>query len=206
MAFPLIRILFGPAWDQAAPLASVLAVAALVTTLCAMHPQTYQAAGAMRERLRVQLVIAPVQVATIVTSTQISLTCVTYALMANAIVELIVSQQAINRLLGSTPADIFRSVAPSGLVAVASAIGPTAIAAWSPPQSEWLWMPVLMAAASAAVGWILATIMTRHPLHKEICEAIGALHEWRGAVAGRQGHSETSGATEAQCGVVGHQV
>ena len=172
MAFPIIRVLFGNQWDAAVPPARLLAFAAMLTSLIALHPAIYQASAALRQRMVVQVLVTPVQVALLFLAAHFSLVVIAAASILSALVEFVASQAAINRIAGTTMAQVGRAVAGSAMVTAASAALPALILVVAPPVDGNLLLPLLLSVGGATIGWLGSVFALNHPITGEIAAAL----------------------------------
>ena len=182
MAFPLVRILFGDQWDIAVEPARLIAVAGMVSCLTILHPSIFQATGAMRQRMGVQLVIMPLKLAVFFVAAQYGLAAVAAGTILNALIELAPSQFAVNRIIGTRLLELFTALWKSLLATAASAAGSGLVLIYLPPAVGHLWQPVILAAAATGIFWLVAIFLLAHPLAEEILRLIGQV---RGALSMR---------------------
>jgi len=172
MALPIIHLLFGRQWDASARPAHLLAIAGGIAALTVLHYPVYQAMGALRQRVRVHLVCAPVQILSMAVGAWFGLTAAAGAVAFSAVVEFAVAQRAVNRLIDAGFRDIARAVRKSACVALATAAGPLIVLLEAPPAAGFLWQPLAGAAVAASIAWPLAVFAFRHPLAREVLGAI----------------------------------
>lgn len=168
MAVPIIRIMFGSQWDASAPPAHLLAIAGGIAALTALHYPAYQAVGALRQRVTVQLVAAPVQIVSVLVMAHFGLVAAAGAFVLSTAVEFTVSQRVINRLIGASFREIAWAVRKSMYVAILTAAGPAIILIAAPPAEGFMWQPLLGATAIATVAWLAAIFALGHPLSREL--------------------------------------
>ena len=173
MAFPLIRLLFGDQWDIAIDPARLIAAAGMVSCLTVLHPSVFQATGAMRQRMSVQLVIMPLKLLVFFISAQYGLAAVAAGTILNALIELVPSQFAVDRVIGTRPLELFATLWKSLLATAASAAGSILILIYLPPSVDYLWQPIILAALATGIFWLIAIFLLAHPLADEILRLIG---------------------------------
>lgn len=172
MALPIIHILFGSQWDASARPAHLLVIAGGIAALTVLHYPVYQAMGALRQRVQVHLICAPVQIISMAVGAWFGLTAAACAVVFSAAVEFAVAQRMVNRLIGSSFRDIVRAVRKSAGVVLVTAAGPLLVLLEVPPARGFMWQPLAGAAVAAAVAWPVAVFAFRHPLALEIVGAI----------------------------------
>ncbi len=163
---PAIRLLFGPQWNLAIAPASIVVFAAMITSMTAVHAVVYQATGAMRMRMIVQLAITPAQLLVLFIAAHGTLVQAAFGTIASAVIEYLPSQIMVNRICATSTGAVVASLWPSAVVAGCTA-GAASLAFVSPitPQAS---LPALaLAVAAGASGWIGGLALTRHPLGLE---------------------------------------
>ena len=126
----------------------------------------YQAAGALRLRMIVQLAVTPFQLAVLFVSTRGSLVDAAFGTAASAAIEFLPSQLVVNRICGSTMRIVGVALLPSAAVTVstlAAALG-TVVLLRTVPGS----LPLFAATGSGVLGWIVGLIAVQHPLGAEL--------------------------------------
>jgi O-antigen/teichoic acid export membrane protein len=161
----IVRVLFGPQWVAAAPLATVLALAAIPAGLCELVPQVLSATGAVGHRLRVAAWTMPVHVAAVVAASFVSLQAVALAFCLSAVWNLTLSLTAARKALGVGLCMLRGAVVGAGTIALASAAGMGLVAALARSTQVPAWATLPAVAAAGALGWWLAAAAVRHPAH-----------------------------------------
>lgn len=175
MAFQMIRILFGQQWDIAVLPARILAVGGVLTALSAVHPSVFQAVGAMKQRMHVQLIVTPIQVAVFFFAAHFGLAWVAIASVISSLVELIPSQIAVNRIAKVTAGDIAGSVAGSVYVSIGSTIPPLLLIALFPATEQNVLLTLVIASLVATLGWLSSIYVLKHPIRGEVDSAFALI-------------------------------
>ncbi len=169
MAFPLIRIAFGNQWDAAVPLMRWLCGAAIVGTLTFQCNAFFTAVGRYRDVTRVELQCQLTRIAITILAAFYSLEAVA---AAQVLVYLIAAVLYYHKVVQYEPTQLRHLVAallPSGLATLASCVVPAVMlylwAGW--PMHHFV-TAFAIAAAGAVLGWLLAIVLTKHPLLTEI--------------------------------------
>ena len=181
MAEPIIRLMFGPQWVPAAPIAVVLALSALPHGLCALAPQMLSATGQVARRLKVTLWFSPVHLLGVLVAAQFSLLAVAAVWVVSNLVMLALYMRHLRQVLGISVSAILRSCANSAVVAAASV---TAQVLTLLTMRNWDTPPLLSIPIVFAVGacaWFGAASWQRHPAHEEIVATIAAWRRRTGA-------------------------
>lgn len=168
MAFQIIRILFGQQWDIAVLPARILALGAMVATVTAIHPSVFQAVGAMKQRMHVQLIITPFQVAVFFVAAHYGLAWVALASVISSLVEFFPSQIVVNRIAKVSMADIARSLLGSLYVSIGSAILPLLLLIVFPAKAGNVVVTLVLASILATIGWLGSVYALKHPIRSEV--------------------------------------
>jgi O-antigen/teichoic acid export membrane protein len=168
MAEPIIRILFGPQWTAAAPLAAALAISTLPHGLYALAPQMLSATGHVARRLKVSMVFCPLHIGLVLLAAHHSLIAVAWVwLFSNSVMLALylwhlkaVLRVGLRELVGPS----LRSAVLVGLAMV------VLLLTW-PLVQRAVGAPILQLVAMSAVfagAWLLAARVTKHPVHGEV--------------------------------------
>lgn len=172
MAPEIIRVLFGPQWDAAAPLASILAIALIPSYLVALGPQLLAATGQVRRRLKISLWFCPVHLIGVLMASFISLKAVAMVWGFSNTVMLAMYMHHLKQVLGASTGELFmpslRSILVTGISLVFQV---TALILCRGLQFPAL-ASLLFVTAVAAISWFLAVKGIRHPVHEEILRFI----------------------------------
>ncbi len=183
---PAIRLLFGPQWEGAIPPGHLIAVAAMLTSLTALHATVYQASGAMRARMAVQLAVTPLQLAVLFAAAHGTLVQMAAGVVASAAIEFVPSQLMVNRICGMGAGRVLRALLPSAFTAGSTVAGALAAGLVLPPDPQHVVLPLALALAGGALGWGVGLAVSRHPLGGELVSlAVALWRRARSATAGR---------------------
>ena len=100
MAPEIVRLMFGPQWVAAAPIASVLAMAALPGGLYEMVPQLLSATGHVHRRLRLAALVAPFHVAAVLLASRWGLQAVASVSFFSSLLMLALLRREMHAALG----------------------------------------------------------------------------------------------------------
>jgi O-antigen/teichoic acid export membrane protein len=175
MSFQIIRILFGHQWDIAVLPARILALGGLVATLTAIHPAVFQAVGAMKQRMYVQLIMTPIQVVVFFVAAHFGLAWVALASVISSLVEFVSSQIAVNRIANVNMGDILESVMGSFYVSIGSAILPLLLLTVFPTNENNVIVTLVLASLLATIGWLSSVYALKHPIRSEVTSTFALL-------------------------------
>ena len=166
VAPPVIRLLFGSQWNAAAAPARVVVLTAMLGSMTALHAVVFQAAGALRLRMMVQLAVTPSQLAVLFVATRGGLVEAAFGTAVSAAIEFLPSQLVVNRICGSTMRAVGLALWPSAMVTMSTAA--TALAVAAAMRTVPGTLPLFAVIGSGVLGWIAGLAVTRHPLGVEL--------------------------------------
>lgn len=184
MAYPIIRILFGPQWDAAVPVAQVLCFAAAISMPWEFANQLLIAIGHVRREMYAQMVAAPPQILALVILSAYGVEAAAMAVVVRFVLLAAVRTWNLKRLLDIAFLDILGALLRSFGVLVLSCIAPVAVLATMQIDPAHLWAPLLIAAAGSGVGWLSGLVLFNHPLKAEILLHAGNLRVLLGRAGG----------------------
>lgn len=179
LAPELILVLFGPQWTAAAPIATLLALAALPAGLVEMAPQMLSATGHVRRRLQVSLWVSPLHVAGVFLAATIGLKAVAVVTLFSGLLSMVLYARHLRVVLATPLGTMFRSVSGSALLTIATLIAQAAVAS-SARSVQWpAWAVLLCAALTGVVVWLAVAWLLGHPIWKEFARAAHAVTHQR---------------------------
>lgn len=167
-ALEILRLLFGPQWDAAAPLVPVFCLAGALAATSSLIASIILAVGRVDLVTWVELVFQPFRAALIVIAALVfkSMMACAIALVLAFLIHLPLLYVVKGKCLPNDYRSLFRRLAASIAVALVALIIPATIAIDAGLQRSQAVAPVvfLLAALSCAFSWALALILLRHPL------------------------------------------
>lgn len=176
----IIRVLFGPQWGTAAPLATLLALAALPAALYELLPQLLSATGHVVRRLKVTLWAAPVHIVAVVLASLHSLWAVAAVFSATSLFTLVLFARQLRAAVGLGGRWIVAAGGPAAVVAAASAAAMAAVAGFMRQQGAPAVIVLALTALAGLLAWLACARGLNHPAHHEIQ---GLWRRFRGARA-----------------------
>lgn len=172
MSREIIEVLFGHQWLEAAPLARILAVSAMIYSTWAFAPTLLGALGEARRKLRVQAYLTPITIGITVLASFHSLTAVAYGGVLSSGIALILYSLQLKKVIGFTITHALNACSSSAGVTIVCWFISVAASHLTPrlllnPLWALLWV-----AAWVATGWVAAVFLLRHPLHHELASAL----------------------------------
>ncbi|WP_419729315.1 oligosaccharide flippase family protein [Lichenicola sp.] len=172
---PLIHLLFGSQWSPAIAPARIIVLTAMLTSLTAVHTAIYQATGAMRARMVIQLWVTPMQLLVLFVAAHGTLVQAAIGTTVSAAIELLPSQFAANRICSTSMAAVATALLPSAVVTactVGGAIAGTTLVHPGPHAALALAAGLL----GGGFGWIAGLGLSHHRLGVELLSAVRDVH------------------------------
>lgn len=180
MAYPVIRILFGPQWDASVPLSRYLCVAAFITAPFLLFSSILFGIGRMREALPAIVGVAILQVCAVFVAASWGVEVVAASFIPIALMKSAVAYLLLRNTLGFNFREFAGAMKHSAGVALFVAVPPMAVVVFMPPDSQHLWSPLMLGALGAFAGWIVGLFVFRHPLREELLTVLRKITKWRG--------------------------
>jgi O-antigen/teichoic acid export membrane protein len=174
MAKPIILLMFGAQWIDAAPLVVALAVSTLPHGLFALAPQMLSATGHVSRRLQVSLMYSPVHIVLVLIASQVGLMAVAWVwFISNSLM----MAMYFRHLRASLGVNLRYLLGPSvrSAVVVAGALGALTLTIVAMRGNvEHVLLQILIGTAAWLVGWLVAARLTAHPAYAEVQNLIRA--------------------------------
>ena len=168
LAYPLVRVLFGPNWDEAAALLEIIALNGLAMPFYSFNASFLTAIGAIRTHFFIQLAALPLKTGAWCLTSWFDLRVAAMAFVLAHGLHVALSIGVVGRRLDFGPRALLVAVAPSVPLALAAC----AVPAWlhvAGLRSTWGDVPVLAAGLTgAAIFWLACAFLTGHPIKDEI--------------------------------------
>ena len=183
LAYPIVDIVLGHQWTEAAPLVQIVAVALLFSFSFELNYPVMVALGAIRDLFIRALIVFPLSgillsVAVVFGGLHAAAWCMLVTVPFQAYIAL----SFVRRRLGLRRRDIAAALWKSAVVAFASAVPPLAAIGISGSGFGLSNMEATGAGLLAFGGWSAGLIITRHPLLDEIIKILPALRRaWASA-------------------------
>lgn len=179
MAFPIIRIMFGPQWDMAVPILRLLATAMFVGTLVPQFGQFFTATGKVGVSTFTSTVTQVLRVGVLVPAAFYGLEAAAASQIFVAICAIAIKYVIFRRYSEITGRDLVRAILPSlGVTGVTMAL-PALVYVFIPPTGGNLWAPLLLAIIGGGVGWLIGVRVFQHPLWSEVANVTDRFYSWR---------------------------
>jgi O-antigen/teichoic acid export membrane protein len=163
LALPLVRTLYGMNWDASVPVARILCLAAAISMLSTFAGDLMIAYGNVKEVTFAQLLTHPARVVAIIAASPFGLQAVGLAIVASEILSVVVTSYFLHRTTAISFTGVLRATLRSAVVTLCSVVGPVlTVLAWNTGRYEWL--QTLIGSLGALTGWIVAIVLTDHPM------------------------------------------
>jgi O-antigen/teichoic acid export membrane protein len=164
----IIRVLLGPQWGAAVPLAQALAVGMLPSALFALGGSVLAALGQVKRRLQVSLWYGPLHVLALLLAAHHGLLAMAWVWLLTTLVIWALYVGHLCQVLHARPGALYRGTWASLPVALASvAVQAAALAALRAAGSPAL-LTLLGTAVAGALAWAAAARGLRHPAAGEL--------------------------------------
>jgi len=183
-AYPAVRIMYGPQWMAAVPVAQVLCCALAVEMIFRFVNQALFSLGKPREANRLQFTQLGIRLLGLGLVVPYGLMGAAFGLLLAACLGAFVSAHALRRAAGYNWGHIWAACRKSAAVAVL-ACAPYAVvaAAWAASEANFV-RHFLLGAALTGLAWVLAIWGTGHPMWGEVVNVArgvrSRLRAWQG--------------------------
>ena len=167
-AYPAMRLMYGPQWMAAVPLAQILCVAGALELAYFPAKEALLSMGMARESNKLQFVIQSLRVAGVLAVVPWGLAGACWGLVAAALGGALYSHLSLARLIGMRWLDVWQATWRSVIVSTFTG-APLMLGLASGPftESNYIVGGTLGAAASV-IAWLAALRWTAHPLWPEL--------------------------------------
>lgn len=182
MAFPIVRLLFGPQWDDIVPLVQLLCLSRMVRLLVPITGPVLTGYGRVRRLFAVEVAVQAVSLPLLVAGALHGLVAVAALRLVSAVVLVALHQRALSGLIGVSGGDTLRMALPALPVTALAMAGPTVVALIYGLRPEEILLPLVLGALSWGAGWLAGILVMRHPLADEVHAAAARLRRspgWR---------------------------
>jgi O-antigen/teichoic acid export membrane protein len=168
LARPVVSFILGRQWVEVVPLLQVMAIAGLAWFPVMLTSPVLLAVGANRDRVMADLIGRSVSALVLCSAAWFGIMAMAASKLLTLPFQMVLSIRFVRRHVAFSWHELFAALWKSALVTISSAVGPLCVAA----LADWsLDLSVTAAAAAlllAASGWLLAVLVTRHPVLPEL--------------------------------------
>jgi O-antigen/teichoic acid export membrane protein len=167
-AYPAIRIVYGPQWDAAVPIAQILAAAFALELVHAMSREAMLARGDAKGANNLQIIIVVLQVLGLAPVLHFGITGAAWGTLVASGLGVVVSQIYLKRCFGLRTRDMLWACWPSLLLTAGACAPGAAWALWAGVGAHNYVVFGLVGGALTAAAWLLTLKLTGHPLMAEV--------------------------------------
>lgn len=171
LADPLVALLLGSQWGEAAPLVRIVALATMALAPAFMTFPVLVSVGRIRDTLVASLISLPPAAAISIGAAYYGLTAVAMSLLVTAPLQMAVALFFVRRAIGLGLGEIAAASRNSLSLVAGTALVPTLIILLSPHGFALGWIETAVAVVGAACGWAAVLVAVEHPLRGEIVAA-----------------------------------
>ncbi|WP_158219829.1 oligosaccharide flippase family protein [Ideonella sp. A 288] len=185
IAFAAIRLVYGPQWVEAAPLAKIACAAAAVDLVHHLAKEALLAIGKAKTSNNLQAGIVSAQIIGLLAVVPFGLPGAAWGFLGATVVSAVLSQWVLHRSIGLRLVDVARNCLPSVYITVLT-VAPVAV--WSAVEGiteNNFARFVFGGGAITAAGWILSLKLLGHPLWREVVKVGALMHASAGALIRR---------------------
>lgn len=168
MAYPVIRILFGPQWDASVHLLRILAVSAALQSTFFLAWHLYVALGQIKRQAQLQLIVQTIRVSAILLAAPFGLKAIGFALILSALLTSAFHLLYLKSLIGLRFKDIIKATSKSFGVTLLTALAPVTLFIEMGNTAGQLWLHMIIAGIGAAAGWFTGVFLLRHEMREEV--------------------------------------
>jgi O-antigen/teichoic acid export membrane protein len=172
MSSDIIRVLFGPQWDAAAPLATILALVTIPNLLFALGPNILAATGHIKRRLIITLWCSPIHLVGVLVASSYNLEAVAAVWGLSGLAMLAMYVHHLRQILNASFTDLYKPCLISALVAIISIAAQALVLTICLQVALPMIIKILAVSAAGALSWMVAVKVLRHPAFDEITRGV----------------------------------
>lgn len=174
-AHAVIRLMYGPQWMDAVPLAKLLCAAAALELVYYPAKEAMLSLGRVKESNNLQILMQCTRIAGLLAVVPFGLAGACWGLVAAAALGLLQSHHYIARITGLSWGRLVRELLPSAAVALIASAPLLGLLAFIPIADASPIGVIALGGLATAVCWLAALRVLRHPLWNEIQSIAGPL-------------------------------
>lgn len=167
LAYPIVLVLLGQQWREAAPLIQIMACAQLSAFTVGLNYPILVAAGAVRQTVPLTLLQVGSSVVVVTLAAMYGLYAVAFSLWLTIPFNVFLSVRLVRRHIPFRWHDLARALRKSAIVSALSALGPLMMVVVAGSFAAVTIGAAAIAMVLAAAGWLAGIWLTDHPLLQE---------------------------------------
>ena len=187
LAEPLVHLLYGGRWIEAAPLLAWLALAQCCYVALPLADDLPVLLGRKKTLVRLTLIDTAISLALLAAAAPFGLVWIAASRLAHGLCTVLVHWNQMQAMLGYRNRDILAIHLRSGLSALAAVLPALACYRWWDDAAQAGAVQIAVSALAGALAWLIALRMLRHPAFAEITglaiQLLGPLMPRRGPAA-----------------------
>jgi len=168
LAQPMIRLLYGWQWDEAVPIARLLAIASLFSVPAVLCQTALVASGAAGKLARLVVLNTAITVGCLAVGAHYSLIGAATGMLVATALNSMLNLQRTCVWIGVSLRDLGPALARSGMVAACSAALPAACLWYYGPNPVDRGAPLVLGGLGSAAGFLAGVVLARHPIAEEL--------------------------------------
>jgi O-antigen/teichoic acid export membrane protein len=175
LAYPIVSLLLGQQWLGVVPLLQILAIATFAWFPVMLTSPVLLAIGANRDRVLADLVGRSVSAVILCSAAWFGIMAMAASKIVTLPFQMVVSFCFVRRHVSFRWGELGAALWRSMVVTAGSGAGPIGVVALSDTGFELSATATVVAVLSAGVGWLVAVLLTRHPVSSELRNALGRI-------------------------------
>jgi len=162
LAYPVVRVLYGPQWDASVPMVKWLCLAGCLSVITTLSHQVFMSSGFIKTATGLQMVTQPVRIILVVGAAFYSLETVAQVLAVWELLALLLTTLFLCRRINLKMGAFLAVLGKNMLVSCSSAILPLLTIYSLGNAAALQWLTLLLGGLGAILGWLLGIFMTKH--------------------------------------------
>ena len=163
-AFSMIRALFGNQWDAAIPIASILAIWAMLEATHSLSSHALISMQREKLMLKKEAIIFSIRLVGVILATPYGMLMVAWSMVLTGVISLLINTQILKMSVGIGFRAQFSALLPSALVAILCWVGLKLISGFIDFTVLNSWLSLAIIGVCMAVIWLTGLRLTHHAL------------------------------------------